>query len=291
MALVADRRITLPAGTKGFTIWGLFDVHADSRDCDHVRLNRYITEIKNDPMARVIVGGDFNDMMFAKGDPRFAPSVLRLDLLDKEDPADCVVKMNADILSPIKDRIDAYLCGNHEANYTDRHKTDVAKRTAELLGVPYLGYCGFLRHYVARDKTAAVRTLTGYLHHGYGAGAPVTKGAITLNRLRGMVRADYVMTGHIHTGIAIADPQLEPKGNFGNGYIHEVPFLAAVCGTMKKSLSVGPTATYAEMKGHSPAPLHPGKLNVEMKRNIQRENGKPVEEAIGFKLSFEVTCG
>lgn len=268
--IVTDKRLDWHSGAT-WTIWGLYDVHLDSTGCDLKRLQRDIQTIKDDPLARVVIGGDFNDLTNALFDPRSQRSNVPVSLAQEDDYADKCIEWNCDVLSPIADKIDVYLTGNHEDGYARRHGTNVARITAHRLNVPYSGYCGYLRHFIGhkvkkRPDPLVDGVINGWLHHGAGGSSPVTKGMIGVTRTQTDFRFHYAMSGHIHTRVGADSVVIEPAGNFGEGRIKEIPICSIVCGTYLKTYPEGSTTTYAARGRASPAPLGAGRVYIDMIR-------------------------
>lgn len=245
------------------TVWGLYDAHVDNIAHADKRLAEDIERIKNDEYARVVVGGDFNDMLFVR-DPRFVSSQLSPWLRGKDDIVAAVVDYNVSILSPIADKIDAYISGNHEEEFTIRHGANVCEQTAKRLGVPFYPDDCYVRYYF-RDAGGKGCTSIGHIYHGTGVDAPVTKGTIGLERTRAGWRADWVMSGHIHRKTLVEQPQVEPRGAFGKCRLYEVPWCGAVCGTYLRAYVPG-VPTFSRRKHMNPYPLGAGKLYLQVER-------------------------
>ena len=274
--IVTDKRLDWHTGAT-YTVWGLFDVHLDSAGCDIKRLTRDIEQIKADPLARVVLGGDFNDLTNALFDPRSQRSNVPKRLSQEDDYADKCIEWNCDVLSPIADKIDAYLTGNHEDGYARRHGTNVARITAHNLNVPYVGYCGYNRYFLSSGRGKRICTdgiVNGWLHHGAGGGGPVTKGAIGMTRTQTDFRYHYAMSGHIHTKIFADSVIIEPAGVYGSGKVNEVPICSAVCGTYLKTYPPGSTTTYAARSRSAPAPLGAGRVYIDMYRSKDERHFK-----------------
>ena len=277
--MIVDKRLTVEAG-QTWTIWGLFDAHADNAMSELKRFHRDIDKIAADPCARVILGGDFNDMMFAKGDPRHCPTQLKPFLLGKNAKADELIPYNVELLSRIADKIDAYLIGNHEQTFADRHETNVAIRTVEELNrglaaqgnphrIPYVGYWCWVGHFLEYNPGGkwtkpTVRRIDGFCHHGRGGDSPVTQGMIDITRVMTDFVFDWYMSGHIHKHTASDRPALRRVGSFGNGRIKDVPRQAVICPGYKRNYSEQPSHDFSERQRHSPVPLGAGRVYYDI---------------------------
>jgi hypothetical protein len=262
---VVDVQIPI-TGRKGIvTVWGLGDAHVDSTDCCTHKLHADLERIAGED-CRVIIGGDFNNMIFAR-DPRFTASGLIKHLATCDDPADAVVDYNLGFLEPIADKIDLIISGNHEEEYQKRHGTNPAKRTAKELGVPYFSYYALIRYFL-RDETGSGRCSRGWVHHGHGGNAPVTKGMIPLNRVATYTRFDWIMLNHLHQKTYSETTTLDDSGGFGKGRLSEVPIAGLHCGTYARNYA-GETASWSAQKGHPPARLGASKLYLDWARDTQ----------------------
>jgi len=255
-----DIRITgiTPPGT--ITLWGLFDVHWDSTDCATHKLKSDIKKILADPYARVIIGGDFNNMIFER-DPRYVPAGLAARLQGKGNKANHIVEWNMEILDQLRDRIDLYISGNHEETFDKQHESNVAEQTAKLLGVPYFSYYALIRYHM-RKKNGAGRITRGWVHHGFGGNAPVTAGAIPLSRVAAQNRFDWTTLGHLHQRTFREPAVFDDSGAFGSARLMEIPIAQAQCGTFSRNYS-GAKASWSAQKGHPPARLGAARMYLD----------------------------
>lgn len=117
------------------------------------------------------------------------------------------IEQAIDAFWPIKDQCVAVLSGNHEEAIEKNYGSVMSGRTgiAGVLGVPYLGYSGFvgLRLYDSKqyleDKRTPSKSYTLFLHHGHGMGALLGAKTINLHRMGHKFDADIYFIGHIHT--------------------------------------------------------------------------------------------
>jgi hypothetical protein len=280
---VVDKRIAVKI-PQTITIWGLFDCHVDSNLCDHDSLRDDIAEIAANPHARVVLGGDFNDMMFNRNDPRaYAPGVHRVITDAKAENRSvpkAIAEWNLELLRPIADKIDVVLTGNHEQAYYDRHDSNVARDTADAINeylqstgsehrCEYAGYMCFLRYFLTYtedgwDKPIS-RVINGFLHHGTGGGAPVTKGMIDIYRDLTKYNFHWAMRGHIHKLTASEGVKTEAHGTFGNGRVRNVPNAAIISPGYQRSYSNDATHYFSERKAHDPNPIGAGKIYMDIK--------------------------
>jgi hypothetical protein len=266
MAVVVDKREHIEYG-QTITMWGIFDAHVDDRFSNLKLLRRDIDEIKADPNSRVIIGGDFNNAVFWR-DPRYTSDTLRNRFKEDQNVLKKIVEWNCEILDPIKDKIAAYLSGNHEQNYTDRHLSDMAADTAAALGVPYMNYCGMLSHYWETPGGSVKRT-DGWLHHGAGGDAPITGGAISLHRTFADFQCDWHMSGHIHKRTKRELGRIGRKGGFGNGRLSYRPCVLCVAAPYVPNYTNESTARFSERSRHQPTPMGVSKLRFTFRRHAK----------------------
>lgn len=102
------------------------------------------------------------------------------------------------------------LSGNHE-ELVERYYGMRTRTLARELGVPYLGYSGFVRFRLytqqkrADERKNPEKAYTLFLHHGHGMGALLGAKTINLHRMSHKFDADIYLIGHIHTFIRHTD--------------------------------------------------------------------------------------
>ena len=106
-------------------------------------------------------------------------------------------QMAIDFFDPIKEQGVALLAGNHE-NSIARFYGDPMTPISNTLGVPYLGYSGFV-HLKLRSSKTQQKGYTIFLHHGHGGGMLYGGKLNNLHRLSHKFEADIYGVGHVHT--------------------------------------------------------------------------------------------
>ena len=106
-------------------------------------------------------------------------------------------QMAKDYFEPIKEQGIAVLSGNHE-NSIARFYGDPMTDIANTLGVPYLGYSGFV-HLMLKTSSTQQKAFTIFLHHGHGGGMLYGGKLNNLHRLSHKFEADVYGIGHVHT--------------------------------------------------------------------------------------------
>jgi hypothetical protein len=108
----------------------------------------------------------------------------------------------ADILEPIKNKIIAVGMGNHELTILNKCHTNMSKRLAKALGVPYLGYSYFIRlqiFSIVNDVKGQGRTVDVFCQHGFGGGTRTLGGSLTkYARHADQFHCDIYIAGHDH---------------------------------------------------------------------------------------------
>ena len=101
--------------------------------------------------------------------------------------------------NPIRKQGIALLSGNHE-EMVERWYGSRTKSFARELGVPYLGYSGFVNFRMTKKNMPAPnKSFTLFLHHGHGMGALLGAKTINLHRMSHKYDADIYLIGHIDT--------------------------------------------------------------------------------------------
>ena len=181
------------------------DWHFDSVYCDRKKLKEDLDEAARIG-APIFCFGDVTDEMQGKGDRRAEIRHIRPEYIVK---GECyragIAEDVADFVAPYIDLLTVSL-GNHDTG--PRRHTDSS--AVEMLRIilrerhgfdRMLGYRGHIQYRFEHKAGGGRTSRTGFFHHGYGGGGPVTKGVIQTNRRATYLpTADYIYTGHIHEG-------------------------------------------------------------------------------------------
>lgn len=203
--------------------------------------------------------------MWMPGDPRHDPSLEPDWLSRRNDKVKAIEDYACEILDPIADKIDVVLMGNHEKNLMHRHHATPLQTISERLNLRYAGYMGFMTYWFDDGNKHAAES-RGYVHHGAGAGAPMTKGMLDLTRSKIKFDFHWHMRGHIHEKTLSEQPTLTRECGVGNGRLLAIPRVMAVSGTYQRSYSDGATAYYSEEREHPPAPIGAVKIYLTLQR-------------------------
>lgn len=199
-------------GPKPEPLWVLLtsDIHWDNVACDRELLKKHLDKAV-ERNALWVDNGDFQCLMQGKFDPRSDQSSLRPEHRGN-DYLDRVVNTLADWLEPYARLAVAFGHGNHETNVINRHGVDQTERLCAELRARYgskvrtHGIFGAVMFRCYRSTLS--RTVTLFRHHGFGSGAPVTRGVIQTNRLAVQFPdPDVFVTGHDHNEWIVPIPR------------------------------------------------------------------------------------
>lgn len=179
------------------------DMHIDSWNFDEKKCREDFEEAK-DRKARILIGGDATDGIM-HGDRRYSRG---RDEIKADGQLNIITEKLEEFLMPYLDLIDWIGIGNHENTNLQKSHYDIVRGAIRTLNrlrekpIHHGGYKGFIRYLV--EHQGSTHALTIFQYHGKGGSAPVTKGMIDFNRLRGDYEADFYWLQHKHS--LIQDP-------------------------------------------------------------------------------------
>ena len=266
MEVLPDRIVRLRSLDDIVRLHATGDWHVGEAGCAEARLRDAVARIASDRRSLVILMGDLASFI-APDDRRWEPRQIAegLEISDLASWGDALIERVCDIARPISRRVVGSVEGNHEASYSRRHHTDVARAIAQRLGVPTMGYSGLVTlRFVASDGDATLRI---YATHGAGAAATPGGKLGRLIRTMQVVDADLVLMGHVHAMLSTTETRIRQDG----AQIAAATKLGVVTGTYLAGYVHGASG-YAERAGYSPVTLghpmiaiHPrtGRMSVE----------------------------
>jgi hypothetical protein len=206
--------------SKVFRFLCTSDGHWDNLHCNREMFRGHLDEaLRLD--AGWIDNGDLYCLMQGKWDPRSDMEQLRPEHQSSR-YLDVVKDDLARWLAPYSGIALALGHGNHETGIINRHQVDMTERLCATLnarhgsGVRCHGLSGWVV-FRCRKNTRA-QSIRLFRHHGYGGGAPVTRGVIQTNRLAVQYPdANIILTGHDHNEWIVPIPR---KRLTTNGVIH-----------------------------------------------------------------------
>jgi hypothetical protein len=176
-----------------WTLHHLTDTHIDDSDHAEKELAERIAEIKADPKALWIGGGDYASLILPN-DPRFQTPMLE----SVHRLPDVYLERCEQLFGPIRDKCVGIGIGNHETTIGKYYHRGVGAELAMRLGIPqkYLGVRGWS---VLKFKWGThALTLMLYQFHGWSAGRLKGRKALQAERDVGAWRADVLLLGHDH---------------------------------------------------------------------------------------------
>lgn len=186
---------------KPIKIAFMSDIHADSPDADLVSFKRDLAICKKEGRS-IVFGGDMFDAIIHTDQKRFTPS--RSDN-NRDDQINVKIDLMFILLKDYADNIIFMGRGNHEESilkYSGVNMIDLLikqlnhyKTNGEIIEGNYQNFIRF-DFLDGRGKSMAHYDILQ--HHGAGASAPVTKGAIDFNRIIHGANVDLVVLGHKH---------------------------------------------------------------------------------------------
>ena len=258
-----ERIIEYRSRSDVVTIKPFFDIHLGSALCDETRLKEDIRQVKDDPLAFWILGGDACELISSK-DKRLTRRSQLADWLKDEDEDDIITRQLEEftkLFGPIKDKCLTAVLGNHEdymmfTTGQDAYRImiraldDVEKVRDSKLA---LGVQGFLVLRFRRMKKTGgpdTWTQTMYLHHGYGGGRLPGGHALTLGRIFTNHGCDFALLGHRHVVGFVPNDMLSPSARADR--TEKRKQAAMFCGTYRDGMPESVDPDYAEMKGLPP---------------------------------------
>lgn len=193
------------------------DEHYDSKKCDRKTLKRHLEQAKLNKWGWINFG-DFYDLMGGKWDKRSSKKDIRPEY-NEGWYFDEVRKDAVNFIKPYSHNLIQLTEGNHESSVKLRHEFDITDATVRDLNsiegnsINYGKYQGWIRFVFEHESGGGIRKYDLWYTHGTGGNAPVTRGVIQSARRSDMVRADFYVAGHIHTGYEIPRPTVILDGS------------------------------------------------------------------------------
>jgi UDP-2,3-diacylglucosamine pyrophosphatase LpxH len=240
----------------------LMDLHLGSKSCDLKAFKEFIKD--RDENTYFYTNGDLWDAIYFS-DKRFKAGIQDNPIDDA--PIDEEIKEMVKMLSPIQDRIICIGHGNHEETIVKRNHTNMSKRLAEALNVPYLGYSFWFRLHIFHD-TGRVRKVDFFSTHGFGGGTRTEGGSITkYSKFGDRFDADIIVCGHDHRKQFVRYPIMSIIGEKEVRLIAK-PKMVCLGGSWKKAYLTDACTTWEETKGFTASEI--GGITIEIK---VRDNG------------------
>lgn len=225
------------------------DEHDGTKHFSRSELAKVVKVIQNDPLARWVGMGDKCEFI-CPTDPRWDGGSIA-DYVHPDNVALDEAEDWLSIVSPIANKCDGLLLGNHEYQLMKHYHIDIQDYICKKLGVTNLGYSAFIR-YIFRRSTSGGREYVGYFTHG--AGCAITKGAKVnrLERVMDSFSADFYAHGHVHDIITNTKAYLTL--NQENKIVQKVK-VGAMTGCFFRTYSQNVPASYGEHKNYPPTSI------------------------------------
>ena len=250
-----------------FRLYAIGDEHVGTKHFAEKQFTKMVNTIKNDPNGMWIDMGDACEFI-APSDPRWDVGGVA-DWVSPDNIATDQCNYFTKLVEPIKSKCIGKVEGNHCDAMRIHYHIDVHKNICNALGIPSLGYSGYVRFRFKRANSNESHTVTGYFTHGSGSAA--TKGG-KLNRLQRIMdnfEADIYGIGHMHELITDSRPYLSLDDT--NHIVHRVK-VGAVTGCWFRTYTEGVRASYGEKRGYAPVSIgypvftiDPGKGTITVK--------------------------
>lgn len=243
------------------------DLHLGNVRCREARIRADLEEARS-LNARILLIGDIYDAILTKDHKRFALTVLKPFLQERQDLLNAVVEYGVSFLEPYADLIDVMGYGNHEAAVLKHHNFDLIKDTVGRLNeglrrkgndhrIAAGGYTGYVQYRVPSStaKPEFKRSLNVLYNHGGGGDAPVTKGILDISRKTVNWDYDLYVYGHKHHSIIVNDVKIRLTGK---GVLQIRTVKAVQCGSYFQNYDIDaePGAfPFTESQNHAPKPI------------------------------------
>lgn len=235
----------------------IMDLHKGSKACDLKAFKKFISD--NDDLTYYYTNGDLWDAIYFR-DKRFKASGQYKT--EKDDAIDEEVDEMVELLMPIKERLICIGHGNHEEQVLKMCLTNMSKRLATALNVPYLGYSFWVRLKLECNN-ARIRAIDIFSTHGFGGGTRTEGGSVTkYSKYADRYDCDIFVAGHDHRLQFVKYPLLAIAGD-NQVKMFSKSKLVCLGGSWKKAYSGDTSTTWEETKGF-PASLMGG-MTIEIK--------------------------
>ena len=209
-----ERRTT---GTGHVNIYAIGDTHADRREFDRERFDRYIAHICADPLAVAVFVGDALDGRIP-GRKHFDPDAIRSDFLENlKSYVNHGLDVTAGMFRPlIKAKVPLVLVSGNHDEYLEEIGFTAALCQRLGAGAHFLGGEGFIRLRSGKPNpksgTGGMYVTRIYATHGSGGGKTPGPKVNAMQRTYEWIEAEVVMAGHVHDGdIRIIQSYTVPK--------------------------------------------------------------------------------
>lgn len=251
-------RADFPVGWERCNVYCLSDLHIGDEHSAAGIIAQRVEQAANDPYGVVVLNGDLMNTAL-----KSSPSDIYSEEMTPMQQVDAAVTL----LTPVKDKIIAATCGNHEARIYKETGLDTTRFVCRCLGVEDKyhpdGVLVFLRfgerthgHY-HRDKNPK-QWYSLYVTHGSGGGRTEGAKVNRLASLSGIVDADIYIHGHTHLPMVFKESYYRTDAS-------------NCCARMVEKLFVNTAAAlnyggYGQAQGYKPASMSSPVIHLEAAR-------------------------
>lgn len=247
---------TYPQDTEYITLYPIGDVHWGVAECMESEFRAYLKQIENDPTAAVLLAGD----LINNGIKSSVTNVYEEVYTPHEQK-----KMMVALLEPIKEKIIAGVCGNHEYRTIRETSTDIMDDIFCMLGIQsrYAGDVAFIKIQVGKKNNAKPATYMIYLSHGSGGGALLGSGTSRQDGYQMAIEGvDISITAHTHRPTKTPSSRLVFDAH--NNVVKRRNTLIFVCTSWLRY------AGYPARKQLRPTAFHPDTIRLDGKEKAWR---------------------
>jgi predicted phosphodiesterase len=184
------------------SLYAIGDTHADRKEFDRERFDKYVAHICADPLSVAVFVGDALDGRIP-GRKHFDPDTVRVDFLENlKSYVNHGLDVCAAMFRPlIKAKVPLVLISGNHDEYLEEIGFTAALCQRLGAGVHYLGGEGFIRLRTGNPrKQGGMYSTRIYATHGTGGGKTPGPKVNAMQRTFEWVDADVVMAGHVHDG-------------------------------------------------------------------------------------------
>jgi len=278
-----------------YKLFVLGDTHVGAPNCAEGALRKLVADIKKDPNAYWLGGGDYCDAVILNDSKRFDVNAIPDWMLAgnsktiKDRIGDMLYAQRerfCDIVDPIKDRCLGLIEGNHEYSIFKYHNRDHMAQICRTLGTETLTDCAFVRMQFIRKSVKGGRhtsTCTVFICHGHGGGRRPGSEPNRLFYLAADKDCNIVLSGHSHAFHILPPITMLGVPNKGILPTECIPREKYVgnWGSYLYTYKAGP-ANYASRVNYPVRPMYT--FEIRLSPHISQRRGKACHEKFGIEM-------
>lgn len=210
--MILHKQVVQYTGNPTFTLYGLGDVHIGTIFHDRALWLKTINEIKNNPYALWIGGGDYLECITHHDKKRYNKQTIPPEYWGIDDVVKAQIDQFIKDVTPIKDKCIGLMNGNHEASQLKYNGYDAMGHILDNLNadlpesrkIKHLGFACYTRLTFQRtDKDGKrMRSFNQVIYATHGKKGGGKRAGSKINPLEDIAdgnEADIVMKFHVHT--------------------------------------------------------------------------------------------